>query len=427
MADLHEHESEFSRLLRQVPCDDVPRPEHADALREQALAAFDRAAASPAAIVSWKHALNQGRELMRRPIPRLIAFCAACATIAAVWLLVPGQQSTAQAFNTFANAVIAAKTAKFEMEVNIEGQPKQKCQAYFLSPGRYRQEFPAGIVNVMDMRAGKIVNLAAEQKKAFIMNFKGAPKDGKSHDHFERLQRLLSKTRDSKDDQFEELGTRKIDGQQATGFRIDTPAETVTMWGDPASGLPVRIETVYSGIPRTEVAMTNFVFNVDVKESLFDTTPPADYKVQSFDVDLATPVEADLVQAFRTCLEFNNGVFPDSLDTTGISQLIIKHIAGRGKAPTDDEMQQLMKQSIAIGRGFQFALSLPESAEVHYAGKEVKQDAKDRPVFWYKPAETKPYRVIYADLSVKDTDRTPQVEGAKRLERASKTVKPEEK
>jgi hypothetical protein len=28
---------------------------------------------------------------------------------------------------------------------------------------------------------------------------------------------------------------------------------------------------------------------------------------------------------------------------------------------------------------------LPESAYATYAGKGVKRDAKDRPIFWYKP------------------------------------------
>ena len=73
---------------------------------------------------------------MRRPLPRLIAFTAACLVIAVTWMFVPGPQSTAQAFNRFAEAVVAAKTAKFTMEVNIEGQPRQKCQAYYLAPSR---------------------------------------------------------------------------------------------------------------------------------------------------------------------------------------------------------------------------------------------------------------------------------------------------
>jgi hypothetical protein len=79
-----------------------------------------------------------------------------------------------------------------------------------------------------------------------------------------------------------------------------------------------------------------------------------------------------------------------------------------------------MKQDINIGRGFQFGLQLPEAADAHYAGKGVKRDAKDRPIFWYRPEGAKKYRVIFADLTVQDAETAPQVEGATRLEKAGK-------
>jgi hypothetical protein len=99
----------------------------------------------------------------------------------------------------------------------------------------------------------------------------------------------------------------------------------------------------------------------------------------------------------------------------------------RGKDASDDDFPLLMKQVINIGRGFQFGLQLPEAADAHYAGKGVKRDAKETPIFWYKPEGAKKYRVIDADLSVRDADAAPQVEGAKRIEKASKTNKADSK
>ncbi len=117
----------------------------------------------------------------------------------------------------------------------------------------------------------------------------------------------------------------------------------------------------------------------------------------------------------------------------GIIQSIVKHTlkglhAAKGaKGHTrmsDDDAQRLMQRSTTIARGFQFALELPESADAHYAGKGVKRDAKERPIFWYKPQGAGKYRVIFADLSVKDEDHAPQVPGAKRLKKASKSTNP---
>ena len=85
----------------------------------------------------------------------------------------------------------------------------------------------------------------------------------------------------------------------------------------------------------------------------------------------------------------------------------------------------MLKQVINIGRGFQFGLQLSEAADAHYAGKGVKRDTKDSPIFWYKPAGKTAYHVIFADLTVKDSASAPKVEGAQRLEKASKAKKPE--
>ena len=133
MSELDEQESEFLRLLRQVPFDDAPRAEHRDALREQASAVFDAAvdaavfdsAVFDSAVVSgkrrwWKRAGTKGGEIMKRPVPRLIVVAAACLAVAGVWLFVPGRQTTAQAFNKLAETLITARTARFQMQVKIE-------------------------------------------------------------------------------------------------------------------------------------------------------------------------------------------------------------------------------------------------------------------------------------------------------------------
>src|SRR5579859_6088901 len=98
MTEFHDQETEFSRLLGSVPYDDGPSGEHRQSLREQVLAEFDRQGIVGTAAPRWKHALMKGREIMKRPVPRLIAVTTACLAIAAVWMFVPGGQTTAQAF-----------------------------------------------------------------------------------------------------------------------------------------------------------------------------------------------------------------------------------------------------------------------------------------------------------------------------------------
>ena len=134
MSDFDNQELELFQLLRELPFDDTPRLEHRDALREHVLHKFDQARAATTAARPWKHTFNSWRELMRRPIPRLIAATIVCLATAAPWLIFPGRQATAFAFKNFANALIEARTARFQMRITIEGLPSQNIRAYYLAP-----------------------------------------------------------------------------------------------------------------------------------------------------------------------------------------------------------------------------------------------------------------------------------------------------
>ena len=61
-----------------------------------------------------------------------------------------------------------------------------------------------------------------------------------------------------------------------------------------------------------------------------------------------------------------------------------------------------------VDRGLQFANG-HRIADAHYVGKGVSFGAADTPIFWYRPKDSKNYRVIYADLSVRDSDTPPNV------------------
>jgi len=310
----------------------------------------------------------------------------------------------------------------------------QKVQAYFLAPSRYRYDLPVG-ASIADFTPGKeqMEMVTPAQKQVLIMKIKGAAKGPKKpafQNYFQQLQELLANSRDANESKYRRVGEKEIDGHHAVGFELDSPAAAVTLWGDPQTGTPVEIDCLYSGLPRTEVVMSHFEMNVNLPASMFDMTPPAGYKVRSIDVDASVPTEQSLLETFKVASDLGDGDFPDSLDSMGIMQLIIKHVtkgaAANAKkgldAMSDAKVQQLMQQSITIGRGFQFVLDLPESADAHYAGKGIKRGTKDRPIFWYKPEPAGKYRVIFANLSVKESESAPQIPGARRIENASKTT-----
>jgi hypothetical protein len=65
-----------------------------------------------------------------------------------------------------------------------------------------------------------------------------------------------------------------------------------------------------------------------------------------------------------------------------------------------------------IKRGLGFVVELPREADAHYAGKGVSLGAPGTPIFWYRPKDAKKYRVICADLSVREADTPPSVPDA---------------
>ena len=76
------------------------------------------------------------------------------------------------------------------------------------------------------------------------------------------------------------------------------------------------------------------------------------------------------------------------------------------------ESQKFMEDQQRVQRGVTFANQLPPAADAHYVGRGVSLGAADTPVFWYRPKDSEKYRVIYADLSVREADTPPSVPNA---------------
>lgn len=407
----HEYESDFESRLRTLPGDDAPRPEHQNALRERALAAFDAALKAPVQQPAWKRVILHGGNIMKHPMCRY-GVAASIALAALTWIVWPGTDTAAASFGQIIDALVSARSARFTTEVKIEGQAPQSFKATFLAPAKYRMEMGKS-VNITDFDAAKMLTLIPDQKQAVVFVLKNAPKKDVPDNHFEHLRRLLRDQRD-KLPAYEKLGEKTIDGRKAVGFRLESSAGSSILWGDPKTGHPMRIETIYSGIPKTEVAMSQFEMNVEVNADLFALDIPKDYKSQSFDIDASTPREEAFVESLRTCAELSGGEFPDSIDTLSVTKLMIGTMLKdkKNEKAADAISEKMMQVAIKIGRGFQFALSLPSASKAHYAGKGVKKDTKDRPIFWYLPDGSQRFRVIDATLTIQDADEAPRVEGA---------------
>ena len=76
------------------------------------------------------------------------------------------------------------------------------------------------------------------------------------------------------------------------------------------------------------------------------------------------------------------------------------------------QMPKIMAATIRFQPGLLFTTRLSPEADAHYAGKGVSLGAADTPIFWYRPKDSATYRIIYADLSVREAETPPSVPNA---------------
>jgi outer membrane lipoprotein-sorting protein len=388
-------------------------PQHRAELRRRVLETFDRAAPGPA-LPSWRGALQKGADLMRHPISRLVLATAATVLLAA-WLFAP---TPTFALTDLITPIVEAKTAKFRMTVKMELQPKvMTATGYYRAPNQFRQEF-AEMVNITDFDRGRMTSLLPATKQAFVIDLKGRhDPDRPVENYFGNLRSNLARYKQSQEGEVQELGEKLVDGRKLFGFRLSTPGQLTTIWGDVETGRPVRIEAETAGPVKTEAVFSDIEFDLPLEASLFDTEPPAGYKRIQAHFNVARPEEKDFIASLTGLTGLTGGEFPAGFDAASLASAFVKMALKDRAKPDEGEqaMTKLMTESVEIGRGLTFATQPPRDAEAHYAGRNVKRDGPKVAVFWYKPAGGSRYRVVWSDLSVTEAEAAPQVEGASRI------------
>jgi outer membrane lipoprotein-sorting protein len=327
------------------------------------------------------------------------------------------------------------------------------------------------LVMITDLNQAKKLTLTPASKTATVLTLTNRPKNTSLD--LDNFRRLLLDARDNPRVKRQPLGEKEIDGHRVVGFHFSSQGGDFSLWGDPETGLPVRFEVTMGVDDSVKLTFSDFVFNADMDESLFSVEPPAGYTVRNQKTDGSPTEEKSLIEMFREYSELFGGAFPDSLDsqTTQVIfwkkaniemniQYLWEGIApGIGK-PNEEQRHKLeelalgklneeqikeffgekIKESVEtlgqktaeamqaqaqknyesrqaelmeiqgrVSRGLNFANGLPSNADAHYVGKGVSFGAADTPIFWYRPEDSTKYRVIYADLSVRDSDTPPNV------------------
>jgi outer membrane lipoprotein-sorting protein/phage-related protein len=354
--------------------------------------------------------------------------------MAVLVLTLTGDATPAQA--DFLEPILEAKTVRYKETIkwtrpsgyiaSLPAEMQKKLMegttsvVMMLGPDRTRRESvepgESKTVHIWDGRQGKSISLIPDQKRATISDKKHGAKDKTPNraplDAAAGFRTLLLDAQEKPGVKRESFGETEMDGRRVVGVRItDSDGMVMSVWGDPKTGLPVRIETTMTTHPNMASTMSDFEFNVELDESLFSVEPPPGYEIGVFfvghpTIDPSSIEEKDLIETFREYSRLSGGLLPAALGVEAVPLIIYAEFDGNRLQKPGAE-QELAETQTKLQRGMMFSSRLPKEADAHYAGKGVSRDAADKPIFWYRPKDAKAYRVIYADLSVRDAATPP--------------------
>lgn len=252
---------------------------------------------------------------------------------------------------------------------------------------------------IIDLDNEKMLTLNDNKMEALYVDFKGPLKEG-TQLFMQFIRDTISKLQQNDDFAPEHLGEKEIDGRMAVGFRASGLGESMVIWADAETATPIRIEL---GIGQQISIIKNFEFNFPLDVSQISMEVPQGYTLKETNLDLSNATEQDFVAGLKVWVEIMlDGQFPEAITSEAYMKdipLMEQKIGELGLSEQESE-----KLGISYMKGMMFINLFPVqgNSDLHYAGKGAAYGDRDTPIVWYRPKDSENYRVIYADLSVKE-------------------------
>jgi len=354
---------------------------------------------------------NIWRRTMRNPVTKLAM---AAAVVLAVVVGIYGLGGSQPAFADVVKPMLAAQTATYTLVAHMGHGQTIRGQVQFKEPGFVRQvaEFGSGpfpqLIEITNPVEGKKLVLMPARKTALVVDLKNAKPQSDQSRAFQQFRETIQRAQEGADGSIEYLGRSQIGGRDVIGYRFTEGSQGITIWADAQSLLPVQIErTVGDDTESLSMVMSDIQFDVPLDPSLFSTAMPEGYTAQSMQQDESPAAERDLVELLQFWSESTGGHFPTALDKT-MFEKVDEILRVRGVRPdktkglADPAIRAFLGGTLKVTRAHEFIQALPKETDWHYAGKDATFGDATKPVFWYRPPGSATYRVIYADLSIRN-------------------------
>ncbi len=391
---MFKNEADFEKVVKRLHIDAEPNTAHRDDLRRRMLSVFNETAQQ-----SQKRITPLGvfrRTIMKNTFTKIAA---ALAVITAVLVGLHFVGSPFAATPTFAQVIqpiLSARTASLDIFIGEQGNQPALHDDVMGPRIRRTVSGMKGTDIIIDFEQQKQLIIDHGKKTATYLGLSGLP-DLKNY--VELLRDLITRLQSKPDFQVEKRDAQEIHGSNCLVFVVSAGNETITIWADAETALPVRIE---QKTPNMIIACDNMRFDVTFDESLFSMEAPAGYMVQDAGgIDFSQSSESAFIETLRIWAEIiENGQFPESINLEDVVKIGPKFDEGMKRAGLTD--QQQTEVAMRWGQGLVFIRFFKGQGQWHYAGQGVKLGDGDTPIFWYQPQGSQTWRVIYGDLSVKD-------------------------
>jgi hypothetical protein len=346
---------------------------------------------------------NMWRTMMKSKIAKFTVTAAALSVAVALALYYFGEPFPGSniAWGAVIKPIFNAKTAAMDLVIGTGG--KQTVIHDEVMGSRIRRAL-ASSPNyvVIDLKEKKILTLDHKDKTAVFVGLEGL---GEIGNYIEILRNTITELQAKADFRVENKGIQKLQSRDCVVFVARCKDQTLTIWADPETAAPIRIE---QKTPNLEIACDNIRFDVPLDEALFSIDVPAGYKtLQGTGIDFKKNSETDFIETLRIWAQVMDGRFPDRINIEYIVENAPRF--GRGldvymkqKKLTE---QQVMALGIRFGQGLVFIRFFKGQGQWHYAGQGVRLGDGREPIFWYQPKKSQTWRVIFGDLRVEDIAR----------------------
>ncbi len=380
-----------------MPADDEKTAESANRVVLLAVKTNDQ---NPSRRAVSFHAADFGRTIMNH---RMTKWAVAAVVVLAVlggWSLFAGGGS-GRAYARMVSQLQKAQTLSFSAitPTGLESMPTVRMDLAYRDTGHVRIATADGYVTVLETMDHGVrgISLMPPTRNYVVFELTNVP-DDPAKDPWVMIERL--KAFPARADK--SLGRRDIDGRTLDGFEVSEEDETATVWIDAKTDQLVRVEMKFAKTPGMNVILSDFQLDVPLEDSFFSIEPPEGYTSVQLSADVSQLTEQDFIEFLRLWSSWTvDASFPPTVSGPDIAKTAVR-MAQEGKfvgpyAPA----YGVEKQPQIMYRGLAFMSKLLDGTW-RYAGQNVSFGDPAVPIFWYQPAGSSTWRIIYADLHVTD-------------------------